>query len=840
MAVNQAPRFVVPLDAGRFQTRSLSAGDDTGWAMVLQGGGVFVAGSGQGASGLDFALLRLRADGTPDASVGTTGVRLLSIGSADDQAFGMAVQADGRLVLAGRTATGTDRSDAAVARLRADGQTDTTFGNGGTVVLDFGGTLDSAAAVAARADGSLVVAGTTATGSGADFALARLKTDGTLDTAFGTGGKVVVPFGTGADRAHALALQTDGSILAVGESVEQGVSHMAIVRLRSDGTLDTSFGIGGKVVVPSAVNATARAVAVQPDGLIVLAGSIDDGANANFMVVRLTASGSTDASFGSNGVVTVSPGSGPDHATGIALQSDGRIVVAGYSTQGTDTDFSVVRLNANGTLDESFSGDGKALVAISTGADFARAVAVLADGQVLLGGDAAVTGGRDVVVVRLSADGEPDRAYGAADTLTGSVATFMHGGAAVRLDADAAVFDAELALQGHYNGAALSLSRAGGTSAEDRFSALPGGPLTFTEGRVLLSGVEVGTVFEGVGTLSVRFNSQATPARVNEVMRNVAYANVGVTPPPSINLHWTFADGNQGGQGTGGLGTVTATTEVRIRTSNAAPVSAGALPAQAWNEGTLSTFVVPANAFTDADGEPLTYSVTLTDGSAVPAWMQFAAGTRTLSGTPPVGSDNLTVRVRATDEAGLFATADLFIRTPGANEGLQLTGTDFADVLTGSHQADQLSGGKGDDTLTGGRGNDQLDGGQGNDTVIFSGPFSEYRITAGTGADTYVVTDTVADRDGTDTLVAVELMRFSDGLRSTGDRPAPGNPGQTLTGTDAADRLVGTADNDTIDGRLGNDTLIGGNGNDTLIGGKGDDQLDADATGRGGADTMSG
>ena len=841
MAVNRNPRFIVPLEEGRIRTWSLTEGDDIGSALALLfNGSVFVAGSSPGNGGRDFSLLGLRADGLPDATFGSEGTKVLSVGPGDDQAQGVAVLANGRVVLAGRSGTGTDRTDAAVVRLMPDGQADPSFGKAGTVLLDFGGTLDQAAAVVALPDGSLLVAGESATGTGADFALARLKVDGTLDAAFGNAGKAIVSFGSGADRAHALAVQPDGAILAVGETLDSGLSRLAVLRLRSDGSPDTSFGIGGKSIVPSTANASGVAIAVQPDGRIVLAGSIDDGVNANFLVVRLTAAGLLDTTFGNNGVVNVSPGSGDDHATSLALQPDGKIVVAGDSARGTDTDFSIVRLNSNGTLDTSFSGDGKALITVSPGVDVARAVALQPDGDIVIAGDATVGTQRDVAVVRLTPSGEQDRSYGAIDSLAGSTVTYLQGRSPVRLDADAAIYDADLAAQGHYAGAALTLTRAGGTSAEDRFSAMQGSPLSLAGGRAVWSGVEVGSVFEGPGSLSIRFNSQATPTRVNEVLRNLAYANVGASPSASINLHWTFSDGNQGAQGTGGLGTFKATTEVRIRTSNAAPEITAPLTDLAWNEGAAESVVIPAITFTDPDGETLTFSATLPNGNPLPDWLAFAAATRTLSGTPPADSPDLTVRVRATDMGGLFATTDVLIRTLPANEGLQLTGTDFNDTLSGSREADRLSGGKGDDGLTGGRGNDLLDGGQGTDIVTFAGRFSEYGIVDGETADTLIVTDSVAGRDGTDTLVAVELMRFSDGLRNTSDRLPPGKPGKTVQGTESADRLAGTADIDTLEGLGGNDQLSGGDGNDVLRGGKGDDVLDGDAAGRGGADAMFG
>jgi len=263
-----------------------------------------------------------------------------------------------------------------VARLNADGTPDAAFGVGtadgtpdGVVSVSLGDGSDEANALALQADGRIVVAGTTtSTGATSNIALVRLNADGTLDTAFGAGqadgtpdGVVSVSLGAGDDVAKAVVIQGNGKILVAGTSMAADKStNIAVVRLNVDGSLDTGFGAGTTDGTPDGAvavslgkgNDDVNAMVLQADGKIIVVGSTSSvGSSANIVVARLNTDGALDASFGAgngdgtpDGVVSLSLGDGDEFARAVALQADGRILVAGDRVNGTSTDIVLLRL----------------------------------------------------------------------------------------------------------------------------------------------------------------------------------------------------------------------------------------------------------------------------------------------------------------------------------------------------------------------------------------------------------------------------------------------------------------------------------------------------------------
>ncbi len=304
----------------------------------------------------------------------------------------------------------------------ADGDIDTTFGTGGRVTTDFGTNYDDAKAVAIQSDGKIVAAGRSLNSAGDyDFALARYNTDGTLDTAFGTGGKVTTDFVdivgkcdvwgcNDNDVANAVAIQSDGKIVVAGDVGRR--DSFALARYNTDGTLDTSFGTGGKVSTYTTVGygapgytsgdafsgGSANAIAIQSDGKIVVAGyigcSLQQVCNQfDFALVRFNTNGSLDATFGSGGIVVTAVGEGSDfdYANAVAIQTDGKIVAAGTTGPssgygGTTDKFALVRYNTNGTLDTAFGAGGKVTTTIGTYSSNAYAIALQTDGKIVATG----------------------------------------------------------------------------------------------------------------------------------------------------------------------------------------------------------------------------------------------------------------------------------------------------------------------------------------------------------------------------------------------------------------------------------------------------------------------
>ena len=252
------------------------------------------------------------------------------------QALGVAVQSDGRIVAAGGTSSPFG-ADFALARYKEDGSLDTTFDGDGKVTTDFGGS-DGASGIAIRGDGKIVAAGNG--GPTFDFAVARYNADGSLDSGFDGDGKVLTDFGD-FDRAEDVAIQPDGKIVTAGVP---GSGSFALARYSEDGSLDTTFDGDGKVTTDFGGDDRGRALALQTDGKIVAVGFSLVDANPRFAVARYDSNGSLDPSFGVGGRVTTDFGNpadvgvlcppsridcSNDIAEDVAIQANGRIVAAG-------------------------------------------------------------------------------------------------------------------------------------------------------------------------------------------------------------------------------------------------------------------------------------------------------------------------------------------------------------------------------------------------------------------------------------------------------------------------------------------------------------------------------
>lgn len=378
------------------------------------------------AGGLDVLFAPSASSGAAKQNVGL---------ASNDDGRAIALQTDGKIVMGGFTEGWLGYEDFAVTRLNADGTVDTDFSASGTYGagrqnINFSGnSLDFGEAVAIQSDGKIVIAGYTNAAGNNDFAVVRLNTDGTIDTNFSASGtygagKQAINFtGSSDDQAKAVAIQSDGKILVAGYTTASGNSDFAVVRLNTDGTLDTSFspsgtyGAGKQTInFSGSSNDRAEAIAIQSDGKIILAGT----SNNTFAATRLDTDGSPDTSFNSSngsGKQTVSFGDA-SAAHAMALQSDGKIVLAGERVdEYTGGDFAVTRLNSDGTLDTSFSasgyyGAGKYVLDFQfTYADFAEAIALQSDGKILVGGRSMANGLDDFAIIRLNPNGTIDSTF---------------------------------------------------------------------------------------------------------------------------------------------------------------------------------------------------------------------------------------------------------------------------------------------------------------------------------------------------------------------------------------------------------------------------------------------
>ncbi len=352
------------------------------------------------------------APGDLDATFGAGGKVITPVGLERDHAHAIAIQTDGKIVVVGDSLVDLTW-DIAVVRYQTDGSLDTSFGNGGKALTPVGNFDDFGYAVALQSDGKIVVAGVSdATYN--NFALVRLNADGSLDSSFGTGGKVITPTSVGHDEAYAVVVQSDGKIIAGGHSDRD----FTLVRYLDDGSLDGSFGTGGIVKTDIADNVDILySLALQADGKIVAGGR---GAIAGmngyvFALARYNANGSLDTSFGTGGKTTLRLGfpGGNEGASGLVIQSDGKIVMGGdFLTGGNTSDFAVVRYNADGTLDSCFGNGGIVSTAIGSGNDFISALSLQSDGKIVVAGDTSAGGGLSFALARYNADGSLDARFG--------------------------------------------------------------------------------------------------------------------------------------------------------------------------------------------------------------------------------------------------------------------------------------------------------------------------------------------------------------------------------------------------------------------------------------------
>ncbi len=485
------------------------------------------------------------------------------------------------------------------------GTLDATFAGDGTRSVPVGSGEGMAQAIAVLSDNKYVVAGWSDSGGGDfDVSLLSFNSDGSLDTTFSGDGRQITAL-AGIDKANDLAVQADGKLIVVGES-QNGSADFLIMRYTAAGELDTTFaGDGMRTQSLSAQDDKAHALALQSDGKIVVAGS----SGFNYAITRYDGDGNPDLTFDTDGVFTGSFVNNTSVAAALALQADGGIVVAGYAWSGSSWDLAVARHTATGALDTSFSGDGKLLINLdnSSALEAINAIAIQSDGKILLACNTPGSGGdlQDGVLIRLNADGTFDTGFGGGDGI-------------------------------------VTLN----TSARDDFNSIE----IQADGKIIAAGNDQ----TGFGNaLIARYNADGS--------LDTAFANGGVFTTlfgsgTSEIYDLAFAANGQivavGSSYTGAY-------DFGILRLASAIVDQTARAGEAFN------YVVPAQAFHDADGDALTYAASLADGGPLPSWLAFDAATGAFSGTPTAADfGTLQLAVQGGDGvASVAATVQLEVST---------------------------------------------------------------------------------------------------------------------------------------------------------------------------------
>lgn len=374
--------------------------------MAIQSDGKIVA-VGYALTGInyDVAIARYNTDGSLDFTFNSTGIRVVDLGSNDDIAYGVAIQSDGKIVIAGSKSNGSN-TDFLLMRFNSNGTSDNSFDGDGEVTTTFDVSYECAYDVAIQPDGKIIAAGNAFMDSTYTFAMARYNSNGSLDNSFGTLGKVTTLLAF-ADEARAMVLQPDGKIVLTGTTKQSDFSiQFGVARYNSNGTLDNTFNSTGKVITSvTTYNDTPQAIALQVDGKIVVAGKGTPVGPEQFAVVRYNTNGSLDTSFNGTGMVTTAFGSTWDEARAVVIQSDGKIIAGGLANSG-GMKFAMARYNPNGSLDGTFGTSGKLLTPFGSSASIWSMV-IQPDGKVLAGGYSGAAADYDFGIARFGPNTKP-------------------------------------------------------------------------------------------------------------------------------------------------------------------------------------------------------------------------------------------------------------------------------------------------------------------------------------------------------------------------------------------------------------------------------------------------
>ena len=401
------------------------------------------------------------------------------------------------------------------------------------------------------------------------------------------------------------------------------------------------------------------------DGKILVSGMLGH----DIVVTRYFSDGQVDTEFGKAGTMSISSFGLPGQAghwlnRAIDLQDDGKILIYGVlDTSNDSSKIGVVRLNTNGSLDTGFLKD-----------------------------------------------------------MFNNLPDYKENGSPVVLNHAVQIYDQELADQGNYSGSTLTLVRHTGANDDDSFTGV--GSLAFSTGKVLLSGIEIGTVDTHIsGQLSIRFNEQATQERVNKVLASIAYENTSEAPPNFVRIDWTFNDGNTGKQGSGGALVAQGFSRVHIISKDDASTGKIAMNGVAAEGQTLWP---DSLSLIDPDGiNNLQYHWIVNKTVAV-------TGSHYTVKHSDIGK-HLHLKVTYVEDSGYIRT----LETNYAIIGRYKSGSDKNDTINGHNGSDILIGHAGNDELIGGGGDDVLKGGNGNDTLI--GGYGIDTLTGGAGYDRFLI-----------------------------------------------------------------------------------------------------
>lgn len=398
-------------------TNALSGGDDFGNASAIQQDGkIVVVGltTNIGFLSTDFGIIRYNSDGTLDNTFSGDGIQITDI-SGNDAAFSVFIQPDNKILVSGKSG-----DKMSIVRYNSDGSLDNTFGTGGKKIIDIGSGAECGFSLALQTNGKIVVAGKSNNGANDFIAVVRLNTDGTIDNTFSSDGIQTTIIGSGNTYGYAVSIQSDGKII-VGGGVNTGVrNNFALVRYNIDGSLDNNFSEDGIQTTEIGDQAFAYSMVIQSDGKVIIGGYSKNGSIEDFALVRYNIDGSLDNTFSFDGKIVTNNKNSADGAFASKLQSDGKLVVVGASNGQYYFDFALARYNPDGSLDKTFGNEGKQLTDVFGFDDYAHSIDIQTDGKILVAGYSSNSTNNFISIARYNTDGSLDKTFSGDGIQTGS------------------------------------------------------------------------------------------------------------------------------------------------------------------------------------------------------------------------------------------------------------------------------------------------------------------------------------------------------------------------------------------------------------------------------------